>query len=113
MKKSTILGATVILGAGALVAMKLLGKREDEPSADAGAGPAEPERTVDPDKTIAFPLKNKYADYSRGENDPIYRFELETPNGVKEVVVAKADYETYYIGDEVVCLETGKGLEIV
>ena len=68
---------------------------------------------VDADKTIAFPLKNKYADYSRGENEPIYRFELDTPNGVKELTVSAEQYETYYIGDEIICRERGRELEIV
>lgn len=111
MKKGTILGLAALAAAGAAAAV-LLG-RKDEAETPQGAG--EPERTapVDADKTVAFPLKNKYADYSHGESDPIYRFELETPNGVKEIVVNAEQYETYYIGDEVVCMEKGRDFEIV
>ena len=111
MKKGTILGLAALAAAGAAAAV-LLGKR-DEAEAPQTAGSSERMAPVDPDKTVAFPLKNKYADYSRGENDPIYRCELDTPNGVKEVVVDAEQYETYYIGDEVVCLETGRGCQIV
>ena len=111
MKKGMILGLAALAAAGAAAAA-LLGKRggaETQPAASAPQSAA----PVDPDKTVAFPLKNKYADYSRGENDPIYRFELETPNGAREIVVSAEQYETYYIGDEVVCLEKGRDLEIV
>ena len=111
MKRGTILGLVLLTAAGA-AAMVLSGKKGDAEAAEATSG-SEHTAPVDPDKTVAFPLKNKYADFSRGENDPVYRFELDTPNGVKEVVVDPEQYETYYIGDEVVCLETGRGLVIV
>ena len=71
------------------------------------------EAPLDADETVAFPLKNKYADYSRGESEPVYVFELETPNGTKELRASAEQYDTYYIGDEVVCRETGGGLAIV
>lgn len=112
MKKATILGLAAALAAGA-AAVLLLGRREDaaaEAPVETGAAGSVP---VDPDKTVAFPLKDKYADYSRGQDDPIYRFSLETPAGAKEITVDKTQYETYYIGDEVICLETGGGLQIV
>lgn len=110
MKKGTILGLAALAAAGAAAAV-LLGKQDEAEAAQTASAPET--APVDPDKTVAFPLKNKYADYSRGENDPVYRFELDTPNGVKEVVVNAEQYETYYIGDEVVCLETGRGYQIV
>ena len=106
MKKGTVFALFAALAAGAAAAV-LLGRQE---TADASPDESAP---VDADKTIAFPLKNKYADYSRGENDPTYRFELDTPNGVKEITVSAEQYETYYIGDEVVCRERGRELEIV
>ena len=111
MKKGAILGLAALTAAGTAAAV-LIGKR-DEAEAQQTASAPERVAPVDPDKTVAFPLKNKYADYSRGENDPIYRFELDTPNGVKEVVVDAEQYETYSIGDEVFCLETGRGYQIV
>ena len=109
--KKAILGLAALAAAGAAAAVLLGKKNEAETPQTAPA----PERAVpvDPDKTVAFPLKNKYADYSRGENDPIYRFELDTPNGVKEVVVNAEQYEAYYIGDEIVCMEKGRDLEVV
>lgn len=113
MRKKTLLGLAALLAAGALAAVKLLGRPDaasagDMPSGeDASAAQAEPERTV------AFPLKNKLVDYSRGQDDPIYLFELETPSGTKEFAVTLAHYETYYIGDEVICAETEKGLRII
>ena len=113
MKKGAIFGLAAALAATAAAAL-LLGKRDDTAEPDSSAREAAPSAApVDPDKTVAFPLKNKYADYSNGENSPVYRFELETPSGVKEVVVSAEQYETYYIGDEVVCLEKGRGYEIV
>ena len=111
MRKGTILGLAALAAAG-VAAAALLG-RKDEAEAPQAAPAQEHAAPVDPDKTVAFLLKNKYADYSRGENDPIYRFELETPNGVKEVVVNAEQYETYYIGDEIVCLEKGRDFEVV
>ena len=111
MRKGIILGLAALAAAGAAAAVLLGGKDEAEaPQAAPAQAHAAP---VDPDKTVAFPLKNKYADYSRGENDPIYCFELDTPNGVKEVVVNAEQYETYYIGDEIICLEKGRDFEIV
>ena len=109
--KKAILGLAALAAAGAAAAM-LLGKKNETEAPQAAPAP-ERAAPVDPDKTVVFPLKNKYADYSRGENDPIYRFELDTPNGVKEVVVNAEQYETYYIGDEIVCLEKGRDFEIV
>lgn len=106
MKKGTVFALLAALAAGAAAAV-LLGRQETPDAAPDGSAP------VDADKTIAFPLKNKYTDYSRGENEPIYRFELDTPNGVKEITVSAEQYETYYIGDEVVCRERGRELEIV
>jgi len=111
MKKSTLLGLAAVAAAGALAAVKLLGGTEDD-----AAPEQEPEQRgaapVDPDKIVAFPLKNKYTNQSGGD-EPTYIFELDTPTGAKEVVVTAAHYETYYIGDEVICLETPTGLEIV
>lgn len=115
MRKSTLLGLTALAAAGALAAWKLLG---DETASDAAE--RTPERTPGPeqapedaDKTVAFPLKNKFVDYSRGQDDPVYLFELETPSGVKEFTVSFAHYETYYIGDEVICAETDHGLQVL
>lgn len=112
MKKGTVLGLALTLAAGA-AAVLLLGRHgeAEEPARETAAekGPA----PVDANKTVAFPLKDKYADYSRGQDDPIYRFALDTPSGAKEITVNQTQYETYYIGDEVLCLETGHGLEIV
>ena len=110
MKKTTILSLAAALAAAAAGAA-LLGRRTETPAQEPER--EEPPAPVDPDKTVAFPLKNKYADYTRGEDQPVYRFELDTPNGVKEVEVTEAHYETYYIGDEVLCFDTPRGLEIV
>ncbi len=106
MKKGTILALLATVAAGTAAAV-LLGRQEP---ADAAPDESAP---MDADQTVAFPLKNKYADYSGGESHPSYRFELETPNGVKEIAVSAEQYETYYIGDEVVCRERGRELEIV
>ena len=112
MKKITLLGLTALFAAGVLAAVKLLGGEEAEGAPERAE---EPEQAfpADPDKTVAFPLKNKFADYSRGQDDPIYLFELETPSGTKELAVTWAHYETYYIGDEVICVETEKGLQVI
>ena len=115
MKKITLLGLTALLAAGALAAVKLLEEPDaaDDALADAlseGDGSGFP---GDPDKTVAYPLKNKFVDYSRGQDDPVYLFELETPSGTKEFAVTLAHYETYYIGDEVICAETEKGLQVI
>ena len=111
MKKITLLGLTALVAAGALAAAKLLGQPDEAPDAppekDGFAAPA------DPDKTVAFPLKNNFVDYSRGQDDPVYLFELETPSGTKELAVELVHYETYYIGDEVICAETEKGLQVI
>lgn len=109
MRKKTLLGLAAVLAAGALAAVKLLGQPEADapPEGDGFAASA------DPEKTVAFPLKNKLVDYSRGQDDPIYLFELETPSGTKEFAVTLAHYETYYIGDEVICEETEKGLRVI
>ena len=111
MKKITLLSLTALFAAGAFAAVKLLGQpspaADTPPETDGSATPA------DPGKTVAFPLKNKFVDYSRGPDDPVYLFELETPSGTKELAVTWAHYETYYIGDEVICAETGKGLQVV
>ena len=108
MKKIILLSLTALLTAGVLAAVKLLGEEETE-----SAGELEQMPPIDPDKTVAFPLKNKFVDYSRGQDDPIYLFELETPSGTKEFAVTLAHYETYYIGDEVICAETEKGLQAI
>lgn len=115
MKKITLLGVTALLAAGALAAVKLLGQPDAEAGTPAGASPEQGGSAApsDPDKIVAFPLKNKFADYSRGQDDPVYLFELETPSGVKELAVTLAHYETYYIGDEVICAETEKGLQVI
>ena len=112
MKKIILLSLTALLTAGALAAVKLLSGEETE---DAPERAGEPEQTppFDPDQTVACPLKNKFVDYSRGQDDPIYLFELETPSGTKELAVTWAHYETYYIGDEVICAETEKGLQVI
>lgn len=115
MKGKTILSLAVVLAAGACAALKLRGGESDAPAAQ----PRQPERSAAPeaptdgDKTVAFPLKNKYTDYSNGEKQPAYIFELETPQGVKELPVTWAHYETYYIGDEVICRETEHGPEVI
>ncbi len=113
MKKGTIaLLAAAGAGALAFAAAKLLGTK-DEPADEPERKAEAPEAPLDADETVAFPLKNKYADYSRGESKPVYVFELETPNGTKELHASAEQYDTYYIGDEVVCRETGGGLAIV
>ncbi len=110
MKKTWIcvLGAMAAAGAAAL----LLGRKRDEEEPH-GSGETHPAPPTAEEDTVAFPLKNKYADYSRGESDPIYRFELETPQGVREAVVSAEQYESCYIGDEVLCRETGRTLEVI
>ena len=110
MKKGTVIGLASALAACAAAAL-LLGRKHESEDAPAAQAPAA--APVDPDKTVAFPLKDKYADYSRGQDDPIYRFSLDTPAGAKEITVDQTQYETYYIGDEVICLETENGLQIV
>lgn len=111
MKKGTFLALAALMAAGATAALVFL-RGTDEPKEEQSA-PGSDATSADPDKTVAFPLKDKYADYSRSHDDPIYRFSLETPSGAKEVTVDKAQYETYYIGDEVVCEETPGGLRVV
>ena len=112
MKKITLLGLTALVAAGAFAAVKLLSGEEAD-GAPEQSGEQERMPPVDPDKTVAFPLKNKFADYSRGPGDPVYLFELETPSGTKELAVTLAHYETYYIGDEVICAETEEGLQAI
>ncbi len=113
MKKFTFFALAAALAAGTYAAVKLMGEPDDLPEE------APPERDeagpvpVDPNRTVAFPLKNKYANHVQGKAEPVYLFELDTPSGVKEVEVTEAHYETYYIGDEVICLETDGGLLIV
>ncbi len=109
MNRKTLFALGAALAAGAAVV--LLGKLSEPTGAEETQPEAEP--PFDPDATIAFPLKNKYADYSNGEQDPVYRFELETPDGVREVVVTEEQYNTCYIGDEVLCVETAAGYEVV
>ncbi len=112
MKGKTLLGLAAVLAAGAVAAVKLLAVQETEEI----IAPEREEETPAPDdaeKTVAYPLKNKFTDYSHGEKDPIYVFELETPEGVKEFHVTFAHYETYYIGDEVICLETDEGIKVL
>ncbi len=111
-----ISGATALAAAGALAAWKLMGSETAEHAVEQRAPEhaAEPQHAPeDADKTVAFPLKNKFVDYSRGQDDPVYLFELETPSGVKEFTVSFAHYETYYIGDEVICAETDHGLQVL
>ena len=110
MKKITRLALTALFAAGALAAVKLLSGEEAESAPERDGEQLPP---VDPEKIAAFPLKNKFADYSRGQDDPVYLFELETPSGTKELAVTLAHYETYYIGDEVICAETEKGLQVI
>ncbi len=113
MKKGTIaLIAAAAAGALAFAALKLRGTQEDAPACEPEKTPAAP-APLDGNETVAFPLKNKYADYSRGESEPAYIFELETPRGTKELRASAEQYDTYYIGDEVVCRETDGGLAIV
>lgn len=112
MRKIILLSLTALLTAGVLAAVKLLGGEETEHALE-GAGEAEQMPPIDPEQTVAFPLKNKLVDYSRGQDEPIYLFELETPSGTKELAVTQAHYETYYIGDEVICAETEKGLQVI
>ena len=115
MKKIALLGLTALFAAGALAAVKLLGQPDAAPAAPADGAPEKggSAAPAGPDKTVAFPLKNKFTDYSRGQDDPVYLFELETPSGTKEFAVTPAHYETYYIGDEVICAETEKGLQVI
>ena len=115
MKKKALLGLAAALAAGALATVKLLGQPDTAPVASAEAPLAKNGSTApsDPGKTVAFPLKNKYTGYPGGPDAPVYLFELETPSGTKEIAVTKANYEMYYIGDEVVCAETEKGLQVV
>ena len=116
MKKKALLGlAAALATAGALAAVKLLGQPDTAPAAPAEAPLAKngPTAPSDPGRTVAFPLKNKYTGYSSGPDAPVYLFELETPSGTTEVVVSNANYEMYYIGDEDVCAETEKGLQVV
>lgn len=110
MNRKTLLALGAALAAGA-AAVALLGKLSDPSEAEEPQPEAEP--PFDPDATVAFPLRNKYADYSRGEQAPIYRFELETPAGVREVTVTEEQYNTCYIGDEVLCVEGAAGYEVV
>ena len=100
MNRKTLFALGAALAAGAAVV--LLGKLSEPTGAEETQPEAEP--PFDPDATIAFPLKNKYADYSNGEQDPVYRF---------EVVVTEEQYNTCYIGDEVLCVETAAGYEVV
>lgn len=110
--KKTIAGLASLLGLGvAAAAVLLLGRRADTAENDA-PGPS-PEMDAEAENLISFPLKDKYADYSRGVDDPDYVFTLDTPNGAKEVKATKTHYDSYYIGDEVVCRDTGRGFEIV
>lgn len=114
MKKGTLLGLTLALAAGTFAAVKLLG--QEETAQDAANSAAEEARLAAPtdgDKTVAYPLKNKYTHHAAGSEETTYIFELETPGGTKELPVSWAHYETYYIGDEVICAETEKGLEVV
>ncbi|MBE7003383.1 MAG: hypothetical protein E7425_03740 [Ruminococcaceae bacterium] len=126
MKKRTKLGLAVVLAAGAYAAVKLLDKVElsvtverdkktpDEPAQEPESASAEAEGApAEADDTVAFTLKNKYSHHVDGKDEPIYLFELETPNGVKEIPVTWAHYETYYIGDEVICRETENGIEVL
>lgn len=114
MKKIMLLGVTALLTAGALAAVKLLGQPDTAAGAPADtASEGGVTAPADPEKIVTFPLRNKFADYSRGQDDPIYLFELETPSGVKELAVTLAHYETYYIGDEVICAETENGLQAI
>ncbi|MBE7007759.1 MAG: hypothetical protein E7422_01200 [Ruminococcaceae bacterium] len=116
MKRGTLLGLTAVLAAGAYAAVKLLGQDRAQEAPAAPEPKPEPERPAAPtdaDKTVAYPLKNKYTHHSDGAAEPTYIFELETPSGTKELTVTWAHYETYYIGDEVICTETDKGLEVV
>ncbi len=71
MKKVTkLLGLAAALAASA-AALVLLRRQDLEEAA-----PEEPEAPapVDASRTVAFPLKNKFADYSHGESEPTYRF---------------------------------------
>lgn len=113
MKRGTLLGLTLALAAGALAAVKLLGQEEMAQAVPDAGEETRPAAPTDGNKTVAYPLKNKYSQHAAGTDETIYIFELETPSGGKELPVTWAHYETYYIGDEVICMETDKGLEVV
>lgn len=107
MRKKTILSIAAALVAipAALLAAK---KWQELPEQEV----AEPDENVTQEKMVSYPLKNKYMDFSAGEDQPRYLFELETPDGAREFEVTLAHYETYYIGDEVICMEENGHLSV-
>ena len=118
MKKGNLILAAAVLAAGAYAMSRILASPsavveapsgQSIPTGEEGAGPA----PTDGDDTVAYPLKNKLTHQAADSEEPTYIFELETPSGVKELKVTWAHYETYYIGDEVICRETPNGLEVV
>lgn len=119
MKKGNLILFAAALAAGACVAVKMLAS--ESPVTETPAGQEGKERDnagtadapTDGDDTVAYPLKNKLTHQNAETGETTYIFELETPSGVKEMTVTWAHYETYYIGDEVICRETPNGLEVV
>ncbi len=109
MKKRTVMLGLAALAAGAAAAVLLTADRKpEEPRPET---PEDRHVPADADRTIACTLKCKHTDHTGGE--PVYRFELETPDGVKEYEVTRAHYETYCVGDEVLCEETENGPKIL
>lgn len=107
MRKKTILSIAAALAA--IPALVLAAKKwQDLPEQEV----AEPDADVTQEKMVSYPLKNKYTDYANGPDQPRYLFELETPDGAREFEVTLAHYETYYIGDEVICIEENGRLTV-
>jgi len=111
MHKRTLLALGAALAAipVALKAAELWNKLPEEEIAK----PDEAMSGAAADNLVSCPLKNKYLDFTEGEMNPHYMFELETPTGVREFQVTQAHYETYYIGDEVICTEENGKLIVV
>ena len=104
MRKRTLLGLAAALAAVPAVvkAVQMWNNLPEEET-------AEPNPEVKAENIVSFPLKNKLINFEQGEINPHYILVLETPDGVKEFPCTQAHYETYYIGDEVICLADGKG----
>jgi len=108
MRKKTLLSlaaALLTVPAALLLAKKWRALPEEEIPAD--------DETVAGENMVSFPLKDRYMDFSSGPDEPKYIFVLELPNGTKEIPVTLAHYETYYIGDEVICREENGQISVV
>lgn len=88
-------------------------KAEEEPEQPAAEGDEEEKTSEETETTVTFTLKNKYVDYTLGEDKPTWLFVLESPNGIKEIAITSEQYEAYGPGDDVVCRKTDRGYEIV